>query len=209
MPRNSQGLYTLPAGNPVVPNTLIEANWANPTMDDIAAALTGSLPRDGSAPMTGPLTLACGLPTATRHADQQRLRGSVPRLRHWDAHRRSGRLCWCQRAPGATSSVTGRRSAARPTPPCSPPSGRPMVRATPARRSTCRTCATSSSVARAMRVPSATSRQHRSPATPTRPAIRAMAHVESVRGSAQCIPTGAHNHAVNDPGHIHGMRAVE
>ena len=68
MPRNSQGLYTLPAGNPVVPNTLIEANWANPTMDDIAAALTGSLPRDGSAPMTGPLTLSSGLPTAPRHA---------------------------------------------------------------------------------------------------------------------------------------------
>jgi microcystin-dependent protein len=68
MPRNSQGLYTLPAGNPVVPNTLIEANWANPTMDDIAAALTGSLPRDGSAPMTGPLTLSADAPTAPRNA---------------------------------------------------------------------------------------------------------------------------------------------
>jgi microcystin-dependent protein len=68
MPRNSQGLYTLPAGNPVVPNTLIEANWANPTMDDIAAALTGSLPRDGSAPMTGLLTLSADAPTQPRHA---------------------------------------------------------------------------------------------------------------------------------------------
>jgi microcystin-dependent protein len=68
MPRNSQGLYTLPAGNPVVPNTLIEANWANPTMDDIAAALTGSLPRDGSAPMTGPLTLNGAPPSSARHA---------------------------------------------------------------------------------------------------------------------------------------------
>ena len=68
MPRNSQGLYTLPAGNPVVPNTLIEANWANPTMEDIAAALTGSLPRDGSAPMTGPLTLSSDPHHAARHA---------------------------------------------------------------------------------------------------------------------------------------------
>jgi microcystin-dependent protein len=68
MPRNSQGLYTLPAGNPVVPNTLIESNWANPTMDDIALALTGSLPRDGSAPMTGPLTLSADAPTQPRHA---------------------------------------------------------------------------------------------------------------------------------------------
>jgi microcystin-dependent protein len=57
MPRNSQGVYSLPAGNPVVDGTLIETTWANPTMSDIAAALTGSLPRDGSAPMTGPLIL--------------------------------------------------------------------------------------------------------------------------------------------------------
>jgi len=57
MPRNTQGVYSLPAGNPVVDGTLIETTWANPTMSDIAAALTGSLPRDGSAPMTGPLIL--------------------------------------------------------------------------------------------------------------------------------------------------------
>ncbi len=57
MPRNAQGIYSLPAGNPVVPGTLIETTWANPTMSDIAAALTGSLPRNGSAGMTGPLIL--------------------------------------------------------------------------------------------------------------------------------------------------------
>jgi microcystin-dependent protein len=68
MPRNSQGLYTLPAGNPVVPNTLIESVWANTTMTDIAAALTASLPRDGSAPMTGDLTLAAGGPQTSRSA---------------------------------------------------------------------------------------------------------------------------------------------
>jgi len=58
MPRNPSGVYILPAGNPVVPHTLIEATWANPTMDDIATALTLSLPRDGSAPMTGRLILS-------------------------------------------------------------------------------------------------------------------------------------------------------
>lgn len=68
MPRNSQGVYTLPAGNPVVPGTLIETTWANPTMADIADALTASLPRDGSAPMTGPLTLQAAAPTQPRHA---------------------------------------------------------------------------------------------------------------------------------------------
>jgi len=57
MPRNPQGIYSLPAGNPVVSGTLIESTWANPTMSDIAAALTGSVPRDGSAGMTGQLLL--------------------------------------------------------------------------------------------------------------------------------------------------------
>jgi len=68
MPRNSQGLYTLPAGNPVISGTLIESAWANGTMDDVATALTQSLPRDGSAPMTGPLTLESNPPTQARHA---------------------------------------------------------------------------------------------------------------------------------------------
>ena len=57
MPRNPQGLYTLPPGNPVVPGTLIESTWANTTMDDLALALTESVPRDGSAAMTGQLPL--------------------------------------------------------------------------------------------------------------------------------------------------------
>lgn len=58
MPRNINGLYTLPAGNPVVPGTLIETTWANPTMADLANEITQSLPRNGSAAMTGPLILS-------------------------------------------------------------------------------------------------------------------------------------------------------
>lgn len=57
MPRNINGVYALPPGNPVVPGTLIESTWANPTMSDIANELTQSLPRNGAAPMTGPLML--------------------------------------------------------------------------------------------------------------------------------------------------------
>ena len=57
MPRNPQGLYTLPPGNPVVSGTIIESNWANTTMSDLGDAITGSLPRNGSAPMTAPLIL--------------------------------------------------------------------------------------------------------------------------------------------------------
>lgn len=48
MPRDASGNYTLPAGNPVVPNTIIATNWANTTMQDIADALTNSLSVDGS-----------------------------------------------------------------------------------------------------------------------------------------------------------------
>ena len=56
MPRNPQGLYTLPLP-PVQSGELIESSWANTTLDDLASAMTASLPRDGTAPMTGQLTL--------------------------------------------------------------------------------------------------------------------------------------------------------
>ena len=68
MPRNSQGVYSLPPGNPVVAGTLIESDWANDTMTDLAQALTDSLPRNGSAPMTGLLTLSGSAPTNPTHA---------------------------------------------------------------------------------------------------------------------------------------------
>ena len=58
MPRDSTGKYTLPAGNPVVADTEILANWANTTLPDIGNALSQSLPRDGGIPMLGPLYLA-------------------------------------------------------------------------------------------------------------------------------------------------------
>ena len=67
MPRNNQGLYELPLP-PVIPGTPIEAAWANTTNDDIAVALTGSLPRDGSAPMVGPLLLASNTPNQAKEA---------------------------------------------------------------------------------------------------------------------------------------------
>ncbi|GAB3773740.1 hypothetical protein GCM10028796_46660 [Ramlibacter monticola] len=60
MPRNSSGNYTLPAGNPVQPETLIETAWANPTLADIAAALTDSLDRYGRGGMLGPFNVADG-----------------------------------------------------------------------------------------------------------------------------------------------------
>lgn len=60
MARNGSGTYNLPPGNPVSPGTTIEASWANETLSDIGTALTGSLPRDGQAPMTGILKITDG-----------------------------------------------------------------------------------------------------------------------------------------------------
>lgn len=64
MPRNQAGTYSLPDGNPVESGTTITSDWANSTMDDIADALTGSMPRDGSAPFVGPVSLVDGSETA-------------------------------------------------------------------------------------------------------------------------------------------------
>jgi hypothetical protein len=57
MSRNGSGTYTLPAGNPVVTGTTISSNWANTTLNDIAATLTDSVAADGQTPMTGNLDL--------------------------------------------------------------------------------------------------------------------------------------------------------
>jgi hypothetical protein len=57
MSRNGSGVYTLPAGNPVVSQTVISSSWANNTMNDLAAAMTDSVAADGQTPMTGPLNL--------------------------------------------------------------------------------------------------------------------------------------------------------
>lgn len=60
MPRNSSGIYTLPGGNPVTPGDVIEAAWANTTMEDIADALTNSLSRTGAGGMLAPFRIADG-----------------------------------------------------------------------------------------------------------------------------------------------------
>jgi hypothetical protein len=57
MSRNGSGVYNLPAGNPVVSQTVISSTWANNTMNDLASAMTDSVAADGQTPMTGPLNL--------------------------------------------------------------------------------------------------------------------------------------------------------
>ncbi len=63
MPRDSGGNYTLPAGNPVVSGTTIDATWANPTMSDLQVALTDSLSRSGDGGMLVPFLNADGTVT--------------------------------------------------------------------------------------------------------------------------------------------------
>ncbi len=55
MPRDPNGNYSLPPGNPVVTDTVITSGWANDTMSDLAAEMTDSLSRSGNGGLTGPL----------------------------------------------------------------------------------------------------------------------------------------------------------
>jgi len=59
MPRNSNGIYTLPQ-SPFIAGTAILSASVNSNFSDIASALTGSLATDGSAIMTGPVKAADG-----------------------------------------------------------------------------------------------------------------------------------------------------
>lgn len=60
MPRDGSGVYTLPAGNPVVDGTIIETSWANPTMSDIAVQLNNVLTRDGLLGPAAPVKFTDG-----------------------------------------------------------------------------------------------------------------------------------------------------
>ena len=64
MPRDSQGVYSLPAGNPVISGAVISSTWANTTMPDIATALTDSLDRNGRGGMLAPFRFQDGTVSA-------------------------------------------------------------------------------------------------------------------------------------------------
>lgn len=55
MPRDAGGIYFLPSGNPVIPGTVIESDWANPTMSDIGQEVSDSLSRSGKGGMLAAL----------------------------------------------------------------------------------------------------------------------------------------------------------
>lgn len=73
MPRDSNGIYSLPEGYEAETGQTIEASQHNPPLEDIASALTLSLPRNGTAAMTGNLPMGgnkvTGLGTPTANTD--------------------------------------------------------------------------------------------------------------------------------------------
>lgn len=65
---SASGVYSLPAGYLAVTGQTIQASQHNPPLEDIAAALTLRLSRDGSAPMTGGLKGIAGSATLPSYA---------------------------------------------------------------------------------------------------------------------------------------------
>lgn len=61
IPRDVNGNYNLPNGYKAVTGEKVLASQHNPPLEDLAAAMTDSLPRDGRAPMLGPFN-ANGFP---------------------------------------------------------------------------------------------------------------------------------------------------
>jgi len=57
MPRDANGVYSLPSGYLAVTGQTILASQHNPPLEDIGNALTGSLPRNGSAGMLSDLAM--------------------------------------------------------------------------------------------------------------------------------------------------------
>ena len=64
MSRDASGVYSLPAGYLAVPGETIQASQHNPPLEDLAQAMTDSLPRSGAAPMGGALRTITGSASA-------------------------------------------------------------------------------------------------------------------------------------------------
>jgi microcystin-dependent protein len=60
MPSDANGVYSLPAGYLATPGARITPSQHNPIFEDIAAALSARLSKNGNAPMTGPLQAYAG-----------------------------------------------------------------------------------------------------------------------------------------------------
>lgn len=80
MARDSNGIYSLPAVYLATNGATIQPEQHNTPLEDLASAMTGSLPRNGSAPMTAPITL----PQGTVSAPSMRFSGLSGTGVYWD-----------------------------------------------------------------------------------------------------------------------------
>jgi len=84
MPDNGTGTYTAPAGTKGVSNTTIESAKQNTWVDDVAAALTNRVAKDGQSTMTGALKMGSqkitGMAKGTASTDGARLDQSADGL---------------------------------------------------------------------------------------------------------------------------------
>lgn len=76
MSRDSNGTYTLPAGNPVTSGAVITSSWANNTLSDIGTEITNSLDKSGRTTPTANLPMGSfkftGLAAGTAAGDSIR-----------------------------------------------------------------------------------------------------------------------------------------
>ena len=68
MPRDGSGNYSLPPGSAAVSGATASSTAFNTMINDLASALTGSVPRDGTGAMTGPLKTTDGTVSAPSFA---------------------------------------------------------------------------------------------------------------------------------------------
>ena len=77
MPDNGSGIYTAPAGTKGVSNTTIESAKQNTWVDDVVAALTNRVAKDGQSTMTGNLKMGSqkitGMAAGTASTDGARM----------------------------------------------------------------------------------------------------------------------------------------
>jgi microcystin-dependent protein len=97
--RDGSGNYSLPAGNPVTTNTTVSSTWGNNTMNDIAAALTQSVSKDGQTTVTGNIPMGTnkltGLGAGSVATDSANL-GQVA----------AQAFIWCGSAGGTANALT-------------------------------------------------------------------------------------------------------
>jgi hypothetical protein len=100
MSRDGSGNYSLyPTGNPVTTNTTISSTWANNTLNDLAAAMTQSVSKDGQTTVTGNIPMGTnkltGLGAGSAATDSANL-GQVA----------AQAFIWCGTAGGTANALT-------------------------------------------------------------------------------------------------------